>query len=118
MKVTRQQLDGFDAPAMAAEVARIERLYPGFVTFQPRLTDTQRVQWFQEGGGVDRNCLPIWHTIYLRPDGQAVACGHFLDEPLGQVLDADLDTVWNHPRMRHLRLAEVRSAMCKRCCKV
>lgn len=118
MKVSPGELQGFDAPKMAAEVARIERTYPGFVTFQPRLTEAERIAWYREGGGVYRACLPIWHTLFLRPDGHATACGHFLDEPLGQVLDADLDTVWNHARMRQLRLAETRSAMCRRCCKV
>lgn len=118
LKVSRAQLDAFDAPAMAAEVERLEKLYPGFITFQPDLTRNQRISWYREGGGVYRACLPIWHTLFLRPDGQATACGHFLDEPLGQVLDADLPQLWNHPRLRHLRLAEERSAMCRRCCKI
>jgi MoaA/NifB/PqqE/SkfB family radical SAM enzyme len=118
LKVTRSQLDAFDAPGMAAEIERLEKEYPGFITFQPDLSKTQRISWYREGGGVYRNCLPIWHTLFMRPDGQATACGHFLDEPLGQVLDRDLTEVWNHPRMRQLRLAEQRSAMCKRCCKI
>lgn len=118
LKLPAERLSGFDAPGLVDEVERVERLYPGFVTFQPRLTREERLAWYREGGGVYRTCLPIWHTLYLRPDGQGVGCGHFLDEPLGPVLDRDLDEVWNHPRMRALRLAERRSSACMRCCKV
>ncbi len=113
-------LADFDAAPMLAEARRLEGDYRGFVSFHPHLNDAERSAWYREDGGVGRRCHTLWHTLFIRPDGAVVPCGHLFEEPVGNLLEDDLDTLWNHPRLRQERLAQWAQPfeICKRCCKV
>ena len=114
------ELAAFDPAPTFAEADALERDHPGFVSFHPRLSDTERRAWYREGGGVGRRCHTLWHTLFMRPDASVVPCGHLFDDPVGNLLEDDLDTVWNHPRLRAERLAQWSAPfeVCRRCCKV
>jgi MoaA/NifB/PqqE/SkfB family radical SAM enzyme len=118
--IPSEKLAEFDIGPTLEEARAIERDYRGFVTFQPHLDDVERRDWYREGGGVERRCHTLWHTIFLRPDASVVPCGHLFEEPVGNLLTDDLDTIWNHPRLRQIRLSQWESAfpVCRRCCKV
>ncbi len=103
-----------------AAADRVRRAWPGGVSFQPRLSPAEALAWFTVGGGVDRACPSLWHTLFLRPDGALVPCGHLLESPV-PVLPADhLDAAWNHAEMCRIRLDRRAEAfpLCRRCCKV
>lgn len=113
-------LAAVDVDALVADSRALERSNPGYVTFHPQLSDDERRAWYREGGGVARRCHTLWHTLFLRPDGAVVPCGHLFEEPVGNLLEDDLDALWNHPRLKAERLAQ-RAApfeVCRRCCKV
>ena len=114
------QLAAFDPGPTLAEARALERDHRGFVSFNPSLDDVERREWYREGGGVQRKCHTLWHTLFLRPDASVVPCGHLFEEPVGNLLTDDLDTVWNHPRMKEVRLAQWSKSfeVCKRCCKM
>jgi MoaA/NifB/PqqE/SkfB family radical SAM enzyme len=118
--VPSQELVRFDAAATLAEARALEVDHPGFVSFHPRLDEVERRAWYREGGGVERRCHTLWHTLFLRPDASVVPCGHLFSDPVGNLLTDDLDTVWNHPRLKAERLAQWKApfAVCRRCCKV
>lgn len=110
----------FDPTETLREAEALERDFAGYVAFLPRLDAGDRAEWYTEGGGVNRRCHSLWHTMFLRPDGAVVPCGHLFEEPVGNLLTDDLDTVWNHPRLKAVRRAqwEAPFAVCRRCCKV
>ncbi|MDP2309643.1 MAG: radical SAM protein [Pseudomonadota bacterium] len=114
------RLAAFDIGPTLIEARAMEKDFRGFVTFHPVLDDVERRAWYREGGGVERRCHTLWHTLFLRPDASVVPCGHLFDEPVGNLLTDDLDTVWNHPRMKAVRLAQWQKSfeVCHRCCKV
>ncbi|MFZ5479598.1 MAG: radical SAM/SPASM domain-containing protein [Myxococcota bacterium] len=105
---------------VVAESRALERDYRGFVTFHPVLDDAERRAWWREGGGVLRHCHTLWHTLFLRPDGSVVPCGHLFEEPVGNLLTDELDDVWNNLRLREIRRAQWQKPfeVCRRCCKV
>lgn len=114
------QVAAFDPAPTLAEARALEQEGRGYVTFHPKLSDVERQAWYREGGGVERHCYTLWHTLFMRPDASVVPCGHLFDEPLGNLLTDDLDDVWNHPRMRQIRLEQWKQPfeVCRRCCKV
>lgn len=118
--VPSEQLAGFDPAPALAEARRLEEEHRGFVTFHPRLDEAERLAWYREDGGVSRRCHTLWHTLFMRPDASVVPCGHLFSDPVGNLLTDDLDTVWNHPRLRQERLAQWSEPfpVCRRCCKV
>lgn len=120
LTVDSAELAAFDAGPTLELARAVEAEHRGFVTFHPALTDDERHRWYREGGGVERRCHTLWHTLFLRPDASVVPCGHLFDEPVGNLLEDDLETVWNHPRLREARLAQWAAPfeVCRRCCKV
>jgi MoaA/NifB/PqqE/SkfB family radical SAM enzyme len=110
----------FDPGPTLAEARLLEAEHRGFVTFLPRLDEAERQGWYRADGGVQRHCFTLWHTLFLRPDASVVPCGHLFDEPVGNLLTDDLDTVWNHPKLKQARLAQWSRPfeVCRRCCKV
>jgi len=80
----------------------------------------EREQWFTEGGGVRRRCFALYHSLFLRSDGQPIPCGHFYEHPAGNLLHQDIDEVWNSPRWQAFRKAQWKEpfAVCRRCCKI
>jgi MoaA/NifB/PqqE/SkfB family radical SAM enzyme len=118
--VPSDRLAAFDPAPTLDEARRLEADFRGYVTFHPRLDEAERRAWYREGGGVERRCHTLWHTLFLRPDASVVACGHLFSDPVGNLLTDDLDTVWNHPRLKAERRAQWSApfAVCKRCCKV
>jgi len=118
--VEDETLQAFDPRPALAEARRIEQAHFGFASFHPHLDEAQRLAWYAPGGGVGRRCHTLWHTLYLRPDGAVVPCGHLFDEPVGNVLEDDLERLWNHPRLREERRAQWAAPfeICRRCCKV
>ncbi len=113
-------LAAFDPEPTLAEARALEVDYRGFVSFHPDLSEAERTGWYRQGGGVFRHCFTLWHTLFLRPDASVVPCGHLFDEPVGNLLTDDLDDLWNHPRLRQIRLDQWKQpfAVCRRCCKV
>lgn len=113
-------LAGFDPAPLLAEVRAVERENPGFVLFHPTLDEAERAGWWRDGGGVRRRCHTLWHTLFLRPDGAVVPCGHLFEEPVGDAATEDLPTLWNSPALRKARLAQWGEpfGVCRRCCKV
>ncbi|MCB9761241.1 MAG: radical SAM protein [Alphaproteobacteria bacterium] len=118
--VPDDRLASFDAARLLQDVADIERRYGDFVTFLPRLDDAERARWFVQGGGVERRCFTLWHTLFLRPDASVVPCGHLFEEPTGNALEQPLEDYWNSDRMRGVRKAQWAGPfeVCRRCCKV
>ncbi len=115
-----ERLAAFDPGPTLAEARSLEADFRGYVSFHPRLDEGERQAWYREGGGVERRCHTLWHTLFLRPDASVVPCGHLFDEPVGNLLTDDLETVWNHPRLRQARLEQWSTPfeVCRRCCKV
>ncbi|MES2643071.1 MAG: radical SAM protein [Myxococcota bacterium] len=115
-----ERLTAFDPGPTLAEARALQIDHRGYVTFHPRLDEAERRAWYTAGGGVERRCHTLWHTMFLRPDASVVPCGHLFSEPVGNLLTDDLDTVWNHPRLKQERLAQWKTPfeVCKRCCKV
>jgi len=115
-----EDLGAFDPTPMLATARALEREHPGFVQFTPRLNEGERGNWFRAGGGVNRRCLYIWHTLFVRPDGSVVPCGHLFDDPLGNVRSDRLEAIWNSDRFRSVRRAQWAQPfeVCRRCCKV
>lgn len=113
------QIAAFDVPALLETVRRVQRDHAGFVQFLPGLDDAQLHQWFT-GPGLRRACLSLWHTLFLRPDGQAVPCGHMQDQPLVDALTQPLPEWWNSEPLRALRMTQRSQPfeMCARCCKI
>jgi MoaA/NifB/PqqE/SkfB family radical SAM enzyme len=103
---------------LIAAVAAARRAHPGFVDFLPHLTDPELDAWFG-GGGLRRPCLSLWHTLFLRPDGHAVPCGHMQEDPVGDATQEPLGAFWNGDAMKRVRMAQRAGpfAMCARCCK-
>lgn len=115
-----ERLAAFDPAPTLAEARSVETDFRGYVTFHPRLDEAERRAWYTEGGGVERRCGTLWHTMFLRPDASVVPCGHLWSDPVGNLLTDDLDDVWNHPRLKAERRAQWAQPfeVCKRCCKV
>ena len=120
LTVPSERLAAFDPEPTLQEARAIEVDYRGFVSFHPTLDDAERRAWYREGGGVDRRCSTLWHTLFLRPDASVVPCGHLFDDVVGNLLEDDLETLWNHPRLKAERRAQWEKpfAVCRRCCKV
>ena len=110
----------FDPEPTLREARALEQEERGYVTFHPALSEAERRAWFRQGGGVERHCHTLWHSMFLRPDGAVVPCGHLFDEPVGNLLTDDFDALWNHPRMRAERRAQWERPfeVCHRCCKM
>jgi MoaA/NifB/PqqE/SkfB family radical SAM enzyme len=110
----------WDVEATLAAVEAVEREHGDYIELQPKLSKDELRRWWAEGGGVERPCLSLWHTLFLRPDGSAVPCGHLFDDPLGDARTAPLDAVWQAPALRALRLTQPEAPLlaCRRCCKV
>lgn len=112
-----------DPAAVAAAldcIAALERENADFVELQPKLSPAERAAWWTEGGGVARGCLSLWHTLFLRPDGSVVPCGHLFAEPVGDARVDPLEALWQAEGLRQTRLDQ-RAApfpVCRRCCKV
>lgn len=118
--IPHQEIADFDAAPLLAEAAALAKEYRGYVSFHPRLSPEEQQNWYREGGGVERHCHTLWHTLFMRPDASVVPCGHLFEEPIGNLLTDDLETLWNHPRMKEVRLAQWSQPfeVCRRCCKV
>ena len=91
----------------------------GFVQFLPHLSDSELRNWFL-GAGVSRTCLSLWHTLFLRPDGTIVPCGHMQSTHLGNIQSQSLESIWNGETLSSLRLSQRQNPfqMCGRCCKI
>ncbi|MBN1335816.1 MAG: radical SAM protein [Deltaproteobacteria bacterium] len=115
-----EDLRGIRPREILAALHRAQAAWPGHVTVQPRLDPSEAMSWFSVDGGVDRDCPSLWHTLFLRPDGSLVPCGHLLESPVRVHPADDLDEAWNHPSMRALRQARRAGSFsfCRRCCKV
>ncbi|MCB9743438.1 MAG: radical SAM protein [Alphaproteobacteria bacterium] len=118
--VPDETVAAFDREGLLRRVEAIERRHGGWVSFLPRLSPQERAAWFTQGGGVERKCFSLWHTLFLRPDASVVPCGHLFEEPVGDALTQDLEDFWNGPEMRRVRRAqwEAPFEVCRRCCKV
>lgn len=111
---------GWDVEATLAAIEQARREHGDYIEVLPRLSREELRRWWTEGGGVERPCLSLWHTLFLRPDGSVVPCGHLLEEPLGDARSAPLGKLWQAPALRDLRReqAEAPLPVCRRCCKV
>jgi MoaA/NifB/PqqE/SkfB family radical SAM enzyme len=114
-----EEIRQFDWKSMWKEVIQIQKNNSGFVQFLPRLNEDDFREWFA-GSGVKRACLSLWHTLFVRPDGTVVPCGHMQDKPIGHTLDQSLEQYWNSEQFRTLRLKQRHTPfqMCGRCCKI
>ncbi len=112
-------LEAFDPTSVFLDADALSREQRGYVSFHPALSPDERGRWFQPGGGVSRRCQSLWHTVFIRPDGSVVPCGHLFADPVGNLLEDDLDTLWNHPRLKAERLSQWGQPfpVCARCCK-
>lgn len=117
--VPDESMTRFDAGPILELARTLEQENNGFLSFQPRLNQQEREGWHRPGGGVERRCPSLWHTLFLRPDGVAVPCGH-ITEAQGRPLDEPFESVWNSERMREIRQAQWRQPfmVCRRCCKI
>jgi MoaA/NifB/PqqE/SkfB family radical SAM enzyme len=90
-----------------------------FLDLQPRLSRAERSAWWQAGGGVHRPCLSLWHTLFLRPDGKVVPCGHLFAEPVGDAATDTMESLWQSAPLRSTRIEQRDSPfpICRRCCK-
>ncbi len=115
----QESIDAFDWRSMWETVQWVQREHADIVQFLPALNATEFEQWFA-GSGVQRACLSLWHTLFVRPDASVVPCGHLQDDPLGNLMGQDLSSVWNSRRFKEVRMAQRSSPfqMCGRCCKV
>lgn len=113
-------LGSFNPAPIFAEADALAREHRGFVSFHPALSPAERDRWFTAGGGVSRRCQTLWHTLFIRPDGSVVPCGHLFADPVGNLVEDDLETLWNHPRLKAERLSQWGQPfpVCARCCKV
>ena len=113
------EIDSFDWRSMWKKVLEIKRKHTDLVQFLPALNEREFKQWFG-GRGVERSCLSLWHTLFVRPDGSVVPCGHMQEDSLGDLLSQPLEEIWNSSRFTQLRMAQRQKPfqMCGRCCKV
>ena len=109
----------FDDEVLWQTVTQIKRQWPQFVQFLPNLSRNELHSWFH-GSGVQRNCLSLWHTLFLRPDAVAVPCGHMQNLKMGSLNDTSLETIWNSSEFKSIRQKQRQQSfqMCGRCCKV
>ena len=114
-----EEIRAFDLDLLWNAVHKIQREETPFVQFLPRLSKSEFQAWFQ-GSGVERACLSLWHTLFLRPDAVVVPCGHMQNQELGSLKQHPLDDIWNHQAFKALRIQQRQKPfqMCKRCCKV
>ena len=114
-----EEIAGFEMEPLIQKLTQIRKQWPQFVQFLPNLSQSELAAWFN-GSGVQRHCLSLWHTLFLRPDSIAVPCGHMQNTELGSVLEQPLEGIWNSNAFKAIRLAQRQEAfqMCGRCCKV
>ncbi len=112
-------IDQFAWREMWQKVTEIQRQHADIVQFLPSLNQSDFEAWFA-GQGVQRACLSLWHTLFMRPDGSVVPCGHMQEDAMGDLRTQSLETVWNDPRFMQLRMQQRKAPfpMCGRCCKV
>ena len=63
-------------------------------------------------------CVEPWSTIYIRPDGDIISCP-YSEKPLGNILNSDLEVIWNGHLYRGLRESLLERDywdMCEHCC--
>ena len=114
-----EEIAEFETEPLIQKLTQIKNQWPQFVHFLPNLSQSELAAWFN-GSGVQRHCLSLWHTLFLRPDSIAVPCGHMQNTELGSVLKKPLEGIWNSNAFKSIRLAQRQEAfqMCGRCCKV
>ena len=115
----QEDINSFEWRPMWEKVLEIKRKHADLVQFLPALNQREFEQWF-DGHGVERACLSLWHTLFVRPDASVVPCGHMQEDSLGNLLSEPLEGIWNSAAFTQLRMSQRNNPfqMCGRCCKV
>lgn len=105
-----------DLPRVLAE---LKRDYGDFVFVKPNLDPNEIAAWYRPGYQARRQCLFVWRSLFVKPDGDVIPCQHYSGMTLGNVRREPLLAIWNSPRYRRLRLLLNRELPpgCARCCK-
>jgi len=89
------------------------------VLFKPYLDLEELDFWYSKEFGIERKCLFIYHSIFIKPDGIVVPCEFLLYE-LGNIKKDSLDNIIISEKFTKFRTYLNKGLMpgCHRCCKL
>ena len=106
--------------ALKKTIPDLRRKYKKFVLFKPYLNTRELSSWYKSNFFLNRRCLFVKHSLFIKPNGDIVPCQFFNDFVLGNILRDDLMRVWSSPERKSFsRLLNKRILPgCMRCCKL
>ncbi len=120
-------LEGLDHDAMAAELKKLVERYPRdkykYHFFPTELTRDNLDAWFSLEDhffAPEVTCLVPWSHCHIMYNGDVVINGRCCSKPLGNIMNASLEEIWNGPEARAFRakLLELGNfPACNRCCR-
>lgn len=117
----RKELSGLGkevANSVKSILPKIKRMKTP-VSFNPNLNDMEIIEWFNGSKPLNRKCLYAFNVVRLSPNGDIYPC-HFINKPLGNILDGDLVEIYNNNFYKNFR-EELKKSLfpgCVRCNKL
>lgn len=105
---------------ISKKLEKVKRKYEKFIFIKPDLSKEEIRNWYSNEFRSKRKCFFIWHSIFIRPDGEAVPCQFLQHYELGNMREYKLCDIVKSARMVHLKKLLKKQLLleCARCCKL
>lgn len=107
------------AGRLVAACRRLEREFGGYVFIKPYLSEAEMRKWYSSSIRRYYKCFFITHSALVNYNGDILPCHFFPGRVLGNVRNDSMADVWRSEVYDRTRtaVAEIRPAICGRCCK-
>lgn len=122
-KINTQHFGDFQpltAELIINKLESIRREYGNLVFIKPDLNNDEIKNWYSNTFNSKRRCFFVWHSLFIRPDGEAVPCQFLQRYELGNIKECRLRDIVKSGRMMLLRMLLKKQLLpeCSRCCKL
>lgn len=116
-----KDVDDFEiGKTLQKTIPRLRKKYGNFVLFKPYLKTNELLSWYKDGFIFKRRCIFLYHSVFIKQNGDIIPCQFFSNFILGNITKDDFVMSWRGQKRKSFAamLSKGLFPGCMRCCKL